>query len=82
MILLPLWEKVSAKPTDEGFLGARRATPHPTCFAGHPLPQGERESTAGKLATKFLPMTLAASHTLFWYFSYPTPLAPGGFRSA
>ncbi|UAL12936.1 hypothetical protein [Caulobacter segnis] len=27
-------------------------------------------------------MTLAASHTLFWYFSYPTPLAPGGDRLA
>ncbi|RRN65701.1 MULTISPECIES: hypothetical protein [unclassified Caulobacter] len=27
-------------------------------------------------------MTLAASQQLFWYFSYPTPLAPGGFRSA
>ncbi|MBQ1562300.1 MULTISPECIES: hypothetical protein [Caulobacter] len=27
-------------------------------------------------------MTLAASQQLFWYFSYPTPLAPGGDRSA
>ncbi|WP_177218471.1 hypothetical protein [Caulobacter sp. UNC279MFTsu5.1] len=27
-------------------------------------------------------MILAASHQLFWYFSYPTPLAPGGDRSA
>ncbi|CAN7598822.1 MULTISPECIES: hypothetical protein [unclassified Caulobacter] len=27
-------------------------------------------------------MILAASQQLFWYFSYPTPLAPGGDRSA
>ncbi|MBO9543846.1 MULTISPECIES: hypothetical protein [unclassified Caulobacter] len=27
-------------------------------------------------------MTLAASQQLFWYFSYPTPLAPGGDRLA
>jgi ATP-dependent Lhr-like helicase len=53
--LLPLREKVSAKPTDEGPTGGtdraaarpagRRAssTPHPTSFGGHLLPQGEKD---------------------------------------
>ena len=48
-ILLPLREKVSAQPTDEGsHRSARRlmlphlSTPHPTRFAGHLLPQGEK----------------------------------------
>ncbi|AHI88554.1 hypothetical protein EIB18_07500 [Caulobacter vibrioides] len=27
-------------------------------------------------------MTLAACQQQFWYFSYPTPLAPGGCRLA
>ncbi|AZS21548.1 MULTISPECIES: hypothetical protein [unclassified Caulobacter] len=27
-------------------------------------------------------MTLAACQQQFWYFSYPTPLAPGGDRLA
>jgi len=48
--LLPLREKVSAQPTDEGsrrpFRRAqlsRPSTPHPTAFGGHLLPQGEKE---------------------------------------
>ena len=52
MILLPLREKVSAKPTDEGSMkdaaayggGQVSATPHPTSFGGHLLPQGEKDS--------------------------------------
>jgi hypothetical protein len=50
-ILLPLREKVSAQPMDEGSRRpVRRAnpirfsTPHPTRFAGHLLPQGEKEN--------------------------------------
>ena len=58
IILLPLREKVSAEPTDEGCFrktfqavtGAEDAltfqlgvdTPHPTRRAGHLLPQGEK----------------------------------------
>jgi hypothetical protein len=52
-VLLPLREKVSAKPTDEGsrrpihatfssLSGGSPSTPHPTRFAGHLLPQGEK----------------------------------------
>jgi hypothetical protein len=48
--LLPLREKVSAKLTDEGsHRPVRRAqlsrpsTPHPTRYAGHLLPQGEKD---------------------------------------
>jgi len=44
--LLPLREKVSAKPTDEGsMIPSADETPHPTRFAGHLLPQGEKEKT-------------------------------------
>ena len=48
--LLPLREKMSAQPTDEGSSGPfrrsqlnRLSTLHPTRFAGHLLPQGEKE---------------------------------------
>jgi hypothetical protein len=54
-VLLPLREKVAAKPTDEGshrpfrlgfnhFIGDAGATPHPISFGGHLLPQGEKDS--------------------------------------
>ena len=38
--------------------------------------------TDGQLASRVTLMIPAASQQLFWYFSYPTPLAPGGDRSA
>ena len=48
--LLPLREKVSAKLTDEGSHRpfnrsqlTRPSTPHPTRYAGHLLPQGEKD---------------------------------------
>ena len=43
--LLPLREKVSAQPTDEGSkIPSAGETPHPTRSAGHLLPQGEKEN--------------------------------------
>jgi hypothetical protein len=38
--------------------------------------------TAAKPRAKELPMILAASQFYFWYFGYPTPLAPAEDRSA
>jgi hypothetical protein len=38
--------------------------------------------TGGELGSKVISMILAASQQLFWYFGYPTPLAPVGDRSA
>ncbi len=50
-VLLPLWEKVGPKGSDEGFLRQRPKprgrkglkTPHPSGFACHLLPQGEKD---------------------------------------
>jgi hypothetical protein len=38
--------------------------------------------TAAPPAVMELPMILAASQFYFWYFGYPTPLAPAEDRSA
>jgi hypothetical protein len=40
------------------------------------------EVTAAGLGVKVAPMILAASQPYFWYFGYPTPLAPAEDRSA
>jgi len=77
--LLPLREKVAAKQPDEGSLkplrsskppaGQTGATPHPTSFGRHLLPQGEKGR--GGLAALFLTLTRAtAAH------ASPPPSAP------
>ena len=56
----------------------RRATPHPTRFAGHLLPQGEKDSSPRQVLRRIHPQhpqLAALDHDLADPARQPTPLA-------